>query len=270
MANVLRIVGSANYDGRNLLDGSLVARGALHADSGIPADGAPLGVRVGEAVNNTINVSLPRLLCGIANNVDQIQVGTFQPLFPSMGVAAGLAAGDAGTAVVAIAAVGVGADPATTRAAIAALIPAENTAVVQAALFAADNYIATYRHTANGAGAAATRGAAIAAALAMFSAGNVLGAANQGLADGVITNALNTVTGLISSVGGQLANFVQAGDDINSSIKVQSEAADSYLNTNYEEASRDFKNALLAMRGSISITTQGYRVAEAALNLIEG
>jgi flagellin-like hook-associated protein FlgL len=95
-------------------------------------------------------------------------------------------------------------------------------------------------------------------------------AQNQSTADAFVNSLLTTVTNSISAIGGQLANFVQAGDDVNTSIKVQNEAADSYLNTNYEEASRDFKNALLAMRGSISITTQGYRVAEAALNLIEG
>jgi hypothetical protein len=102
------------------------------------------------------------------------------------------------------------------------------------------------------------------------SAGNVMSDANKTYADNYINTALNLVTGLITSKGWDQQSVENAGNDISSLIKVQKEAADSYLNTNYEEASQDFKNALLAMKGSISTIIQGYRLAEAALSLIEG
>jgi flagellin-like hook-associated protein FlgL len=259
---VVRLLDSASYDGRKLFDGSLTTPRvlALQQES-IPANASPLSIRVGEDINNIISIVIPKLLAGTGIAVGPVAVADipvpnrFTPIFPitqqaaaaitAINAAAQVGGANAGT-IAADGAVGVAqADP------IGAM-------VVEDAIAAAT------------AGAAADAIAASIVASRSCGAGNLANQANQNFASGIMDRAFDIVTSLVSSIGGQLANLQHARDDVNSSIKVQNEAADSYLNTNYEEASRDFKNALLAMRGSISITTQGYRVAEAALNLIEG
>ena len=266
---VVRLLANASYDGRKLFDGSLTTPRvpALYQEN-IPEGASPLSIRVGEDINNTINIVIPRLTAGAGTDrggagafpVPDVPVANrFMPLFPiTLGAANAIIAiqdfvalNAAGTADQ------LAADPpvhAARNDPIGAMVI--DTAIEAARRAGAGNIIEA-------------RYAALEAAKTS-GAGNIQNQVNQNFASGIMDRAFGIVTSLISSIGGQLSNLVYAGDDINSSIKMQSEAADSYLNTNYEEASKDFKNALLATRGSISITTQGYRVAEAALNLIEG
>lgn len=74
----------------------------------------------------------------------------------------------------------------------------------------------------------------------------------------------------VSSAATSMLNSLQNEiESINTTVRTQNEAADSYLKTNYEEAAARFKTALLELRGAISVLAQGFSVAQASLQLIE-
>lgn len=131
---------------------------------------------------------------------------------------------------------------------------AEKTAVLTAAI------------TAPLVGASATNSVS---GLAQDTIHNILAPANQTAADAIISAAVLTVTAQISAIGGQMQILQQAGDDIQSLINVDDEAAGDYLNTNYEDSATIFKSELLALQGSIYIIKQGFDVAQAALALLQ-
>ena len=259
--DILRSLGSAEFNGRKLFDGSFAGPGAdVHAEE-MPPGAAPLAIRVGESITNTISITIPKLLAGKGNAADQLVAGRFTPLFPiTPAVAAAVVQidihGPAGLLWPAINA-----------------LNAQNP--IEAAIFEPAKASGTQaRAIARGGNLAKNRKAAEAAVFEarakakILSAGDLLDTTKQLVANNLIDTALLTVMNQIASISGQMRNLQQAMGNIDGSIKVQNEAGDSYLNTNYEEATKKFKTALLAMQGGMSIISQGYLTAEAALELI--
>ena len=255
--DILRLLGSTEFNGRKLFDGSFAEFGAnVHAHD-MPEVLGPLVIRVGESITNTVSITIPRLLAGKGNVQDQQVDGRFTPLFPiTPAVAAAVAQVDPPDPA-----------PALVWNVINALAAGNQ---IEIAIFNVAKAAGTEVRVAGGsqarAAAAAVRAARVEAKI--LSAGDLLDANNQVLANNFIDTALVRVTSQIASIGGQMRNLQQAIGDLDISIKVQNEAGDSYLNTNYEEATKKFKTALLAMKSGMSIVSQGYLTAEAALELI--
>ena len=101
------------------------------------------------------------------------------------------------------------------------------------------------------------------------SIGNLLTDNSQQVADRLVSNAVDIVISLISNITGQLDNLLSAQDHIDSFITILNGGSDSYLNTKYEDAAKDFSTSLLALRGSISTISHAYKIAEVTLKLIE-
>lgn len=87
-------------------------------------------------------------------------------------------------------------------------------------------------------------------------------------ADEVINSALDKVNQLISALGGDREVLDQADDDIGSFRVVLEDTANSYLDTNYEEAAAGFKELLLLIQGALAEITQGFQVPQSMLQLI--
>jgi flagellin-like hook-associated protein FlgL len=87
-------------------------------------------------------------------------------------------------------------------------------------------------------------------------------------ADEVINSALDKVNQLISALGGDREVLDQADDDIGSFRVVLEDTANSYLDTNYEEAAAAFKELLLLIQGALAEITQGFQVPQSMLQLI--
>ena len=255
--DILRLLGSTEFNGRKLFDGSFAGPGAdVHAED-MPPGAAPLAIRVGESITNTVSITIPRLLAGKGNAQDQQVDGRFTPLFPIT------------PAIAAAVAQVYPPDPAPALVwnVINALAPGNQ---IEIAIFNAAKAAGTEIRVAGGSQARAAAAAVRAARgeAKILSAGDLLDTTKQLVANNLIDTALLTVMNQIASTSGQMRNLQQAMGDMHVSIKVQNEAGDSYLNTNYEEATKKFKTALLAMQGGMSIISQGYLTAEAALELI--
>lgn len=272
--DTMRLLSSAEFDGRKLFDGSLVkasATAATAASEGIPSTGAPLDIRVGELMDNTIQSSLPRIMSGTGLNSDATGAtlvadtkveGRFTPLFPILVGNAELGA------VHAVAHAG---DPDTTDNAVQALPEVANESAFNVIVrnFAKSVSASTKgKYDADADGALAHWQNLVTTTATIASAGHLLDSTAQTTADSVISKAIDTVTAQISSIGGQMQILQQASDDIESLINVQQESAGDYLNTNYESSATEFKSELLKLQGSIRIILQGFDVAEAALELV--
>jgi hypothetical protein len=101
------------------------------------------------------------------------------------------------------------------------------------------------------------------------SIGDLLTNDSQKVADGLVTNAIDIVSLLISNTIGQLDNLLNAENDIDSLVTVLNAGAESYLSTKYEDAAKEFSNYLLALQGNISTIVQAYKIADATLELIK-
>ena len=262
--DILRLIGSAEFNGRKLFDGLFAGPGVnvIAEDMPqLPLVVGPLAIRVGESITNNILITIPKLLAGKANIANQRVEGRFTPLFPiSPAIAAAVVAVEPILPNLALnwnqlLALNPNGDPIRTiiydvakRAGIAA--GGNPGGGVAAGMIVRAGYLAARSEA------------------KLIAGGNLLNTNEQLAANNIIDNALNIVANQMASIGGQMRSLQQAIGDINISIRVQSEAGDSYLNTNYEEATKNFKTALLAMRGAMSITGQGYLASEAALALI--
>ena len=82
---IITKLANANFDGRNLFNGSITSS-ALVVGQGIPTKASALNLRAGDASNNTISISIPRLLSSILNGVEASVPNTFTPLFPTTAV----------------------------------------------------------------------------------------------------------------------------------------------------------------------------------------
>jgi flagellin-like hook-associated protein FlgL len=261
--DILRLLESAEFNNRKLFDGTFAGPGANEPAQDMPEAPVvvgPLVIRVGENINNTVSIIIPRLLGGKGNVQDQRVDGRFTLLFPiTPAVAAAVADVEPPRPV------GLNWNQ------LLALNPHGDpirTIIYDVAKRAG---IAAGGNPAGGAAAGMIVRAGYLAARSeakLIAGGNLLNAHEQLEANQIIDTALTIVTNQIASIGGQMRDIKQAIGDMDISIKVQNEAGDSYLNTNYEEATKKFKNALLAMRGGISIVSQGYLIPEAALELI--
>lgn len=101
------------------------------------------------------------------------------------------------------------------------------------------------------------------------SIGNLLAHYSQQAADKSVSDAIDTVTSLISDITGQLNNLLSAQDDIDSLVTVLNSGVCSYLSTKYEDAAKEFSTSLLALRGGIGAISQAYKIGQVTLELIK-
>jgi len=97
---------------------------------------------------------------------------------------------------------------------------------------------------------------------------DILTAANRELSDQILVNALEIVRNQVAEVVSSLRNLDQSSAAIADSISVQTEAANNYTKTSYEQASDEFKSLLLQIQGAIATIIQSYKIGQAALQLV--
>jgi hypothetical protein len=101
-------------------------------------------------------------------------------------------------------------------------------------------------------------------------AGDLLTAANQAAAQTLIANTIGTiVTNGLSSIGGQIESLKNASAALLNSIQVQDDAANGYLNTNYEDDSNNFKESVARIKGAIATVVLADKLTEQTSRLLE-
>ena len=94
--------------------------------------------------------------------------------------------------------------------------------------------------------------------------------ANQIVAQNLIaTRVGDIVTNGLSSVGGQIECLKNAADALANSIQVQDDAANGYLNTNYEDDSNNFKESVARIKGAIATVVLAYRLVQETGRLLD-
>jgi flagellin-like hook-associated protein FlgL len=93
--------------------------------------------------------------------------------------------------------------------------------------------------------------------------------ANQRSAETFINDLIVRVDDTLNNIMAQKSNLKSIDDDLLSKAAVQEETADNYLNTDYEATAAEFRKAIMGMRASLAILTQGEMIGQLALKLIE-
>ena len=92
---------------------------------------------------------------------------------------------------------------------------------------------------------------------------------NQTSAYRMIEGLIARVDDAIVSIGSQSETLKNSYESTISSIRIHDQAASSYLDVDYEEAAKELKEAMLAMRATIATINQGWGISNAILQLIE-
>ena len=101
-------------------------------------------------------------------------------------------------------------------------------------------------------------------------AGDLLNPANQIAAQDLIaTRVGNIVTNGLSSVGGQIESLKNAAAALANSVQVQDDAANGYLNTNYEDDSNNFKESVARIKGAIATVVLADRLVQETGRLLD-
>ncbi|WP_316353262.1 hypothetical protein [Candidatus Trichorickettsia mobilis] len=77
------------------------------------------------------------------------------------------------------------------------------------------------------------------------------------------------ITNGLLLIGGQIESFNNASAALANSIQAQDNAANSYLNTNYEDDSNNFKEAVARIKGSIATIVLADRLVQKTERLLE-
>jgi len=93
--------------------------------------------------------------------------------------------------------------------------------------------------------------------------------ANQLRAEEFINNLIVRVDDTLNNIMAQKSNLKSIDDDLLSKAALQDEAVGNYLNTDYEATAEEFRKAIMGMRASLAILTQGEMIGQLALKLIE-
>lgn len=93
--------------------------------------------------------------------------------------------------------------------------------------------------------------------------------ANQRRAEEFINDLIVRVDDTLNNIMAQKSNLKSIDDDLLSKAALQDEAAGNYLNTDYEATAEEFRKAIMGMRASLAILTQGEMIGQLALKLIE-
>lgn len=93
--------------------------------------------------------------------------------------------------------------------------------------------------------------------------------ANQRSAETFINDLIVRVDDTLNNIMAQKSNLKSIDDDLLSKATLQDEAAGNYLNTDYESTAEEFRKAIMGMRASLAILTQGEMIGQLALKLIE-
>jgi flagellin-like hook-associated protein FlgL len=93
--------------------------------------------------------------------------------------------------------------------------------------------------------------------------------ANQIAADTFINDLIIQVDNTLNNIMAQKDNLKSTNDNLLRTAALQDEAAGNYLNTDYESTAEEFRKAIMGMRASLAILTQGEMIGQLALKLIE-
>lgn len=93
--------------------------------------------------------------------------------------------------------------------------------------------------------------------------------ANQLRAEKFINVLIIRVDDTLNNIMAQKSNLKSIDDDLLSKAALQDEAVGNYLNTDYESTAEEFRKAIMGMRASLAILTQGEMIGQLALKLIE-
>jgi hypothetical protein len=100
--------------------------------------------------------------------------------------------------------------------------------------------------------------------------GDLIGAANQTTANTLIaTTVSDMVTNGLSTIGGKIESLKNAAAALANSIQVQDDAANGYLNTNYEDDSNNFKESVARIKGSIATVVLADRLVQETGRLLD-
>ena len=101
-------------------------------------------------------------------------------------------------------------------------------------------------------------------------AGDLTTAANQAAAQTLIATTVgDIVTNGLASIGGQIESLKNASAALSSSIQVQDDAANGYLDTNYEDDSNNFKAAVASIKGAIATVVLADRLVQETGRLLD-
>jgi len=98
---------------------------------------------------------------------------------------------------------------------------------------------------------------------------DITNSAGAKIADEVVKNALNTISGIIASVGSQISNLELAAESVEDSRLVQQDAADDYIGTDYEAEVSHYTELLSRIQAAIATIIKSAAVAQAVLQLIQ-
>ena len=98
---------------------------------------------------------------------------------------------------------------------------------------------------------------------------NRTASANQIAADTFINDLIIQVDDTLNNIMAQKDNLKSTNDNLLRTAALQDEAAGNYLNTDYESTAEEFRKAIMGMRASLAILTQGEMIGQLALKLIE-
>jgi len=101
-------------------------------------------------------------------------------------------------------------------------------------------------------------------------AGDLTTPANQATAQTLIATTVgDIVTNGLSSIGGQIESLKNASAALSHSIQVQDDAANGYLNTNYEDDSNNFKESVARIKGAIATVVLADRLVQETGRLLD-
>jgi len=100
--------------------------------------------------------------------------------------------------------------------------------------------------------------------------GDLLSGANQTTANTLIATTVgDMVTNGLSAIGGLIESLKTAASALSNSIQVQDDAANGYLNTNYEDDSNNFKESVARIKGSIATVVLADRLVQETGRLLD-
>lgn len=266
VVKILHLLKTAEFNHINLFDGSLADIKSQVTIKDFPKNTAPLKARVGLNIDDNIVVTIPKLLAGRGRYADQSVDSVSTPLFPIT------------TDIAAIVSV-VYASPdhlcnwnkviRITKDVNQSVEPLKKTILNNAIK---NTKLAIIEPNIKGEVRKAMlvnymQDTSLAAEAEIAAAGS-LSLDSQKVINKLVENALTVCTGQLTMIRAQLHSLRCAIIGMNISITAKSSASDSYLNVDYEEATRALKNALLNIRVGAWLANQGNLLAEAALKLL--
>ena len=92
---------------------------------------------------------------------------------------------------------------------------------------------------------------------------------NQQSADNFIDELITVVDNTSNHIMLQRENLISTNKNLVENIRIHDSACDGYLNTDYQEAAEELKNAMIGFQASIAVMIQGEMIPRSILRLLE-